>query len=298
MFLLPIRILVTKVGPADRNNASARAQIAIQEGATHQLGRKSNEDKPLVPDDDSQPRSALHVFKNFPARRGECEEEGEWKILGNERRREDATGACTLGMQPAPPTEPRRVHLSTQWLSVTRRGGQVTRRLSPLPVTGHRVDYQPPMLRVPPREGKPHHPQEGPCPVTSPIRPYCQSTSLPPSYASIVTRSRSNKMKNSATHGRWQLVKRRRPSTPERHPINPSMEGRCCRCLARDHQARTCREPVWCRLYHQAGHRQYACPRAKREATSPEPPQRATSGLYACLIGEIIDAYLTWTQIV
>ena len=103
---------------------------------------------------------------------------------------------------------------------------------------------------------------------------------------------------DSDTHDGWQQVKRRRRPSPERRPVNPRMEGRCYHCLARDHRAQTCREPVRCRLCRQTGHRQSACPLSKREVASPEPTQRAPSGLYACLVGEIIDAEPTLSQIV
>ena len=75
------------------------------------------------------------------------------------------------------------------------------------------------------------------------------------------------------------------------------MEGRCFRCLAGDHRAQTCREPIRCRLCRQAGHRQYACPQNKRNDARPMPLERTPSGLYACLVGEIIDADPTWMQI-
>ena len=67
-------------------------------------------------------------------------------------------------------------------------------------------------------------------------------------------------MNDSAAHGRWQLVKKCRRPTPERRLVNPSMEGCCYCCLARDRRAQMCWEPVRCRLCRQAGHGQCACP--------------------------------------
>ena len=191
-------------------------------------------------------RSDLHFFRNFSGRRGACEEGGEQKLPGNGRRREKTAGVCTLGKWTAPPTEPRHVRRPlTQILAVTQRGGWETRRRSPSPITDHRVGQQPPMPRVPPREEKPHHQQEGPQPPTPPNG---APMSLPPSYTDIVARSGSNNRQDLDTHDGWQQVKRQRRPSPERHPVNPSMEGRCYHCLARDHRAQTCREPVWCRL--------------------------------------------------
>ena len=64
----------------------------VSEGReAHRPVSKSNEDKPLVPDDERQPRRARHAYENFPARRGEREEEGKWKIPGNGRRQEIAS---------------------------------------------------------------------------------------------------------------------------------------------------------------------------------------------------------------
>ena len=104
-------------------------------------------------------------------------------------------------------------------------------------------------------------------------------------------------MDKSAAYGGWQRVQSRRRPTPKRRPFIPSMDGCCYRCLAWDHQEQMCLKPAWCRLYCQAWHRVHACPRATRAASRLEPPQRAPRGLFACHVGEIIDADSTWTQI-
>ena len=128
-------------------------------------------------------------------------------------------------------------------------------------------------------------------------QPDGQPTIPPPSYASVVAQSGSDKIKDMDTDGGWEIVKRCLQPIPERSPVNPSMEGRCFRCLAGDHWAQTCQEPIRCRLCRQAGHRQYACPKNKRNDARPTPPERTPSGLYACLVEEIIDADSTWMQI-
>ena len=87
-----------------------------------------------------------------------------------------------------------------------------------------------------------------------PTPPNDQSTNHKPSYAEVVACDVGEKLDKTTTNGGWQYVHRRRRPTTERRPINPSMEGRCYRCLARGHQAQSCREPVRCRLCHQAGH--------------------------------------------
>ena len=125
-------------------------------------------------------------------------------------------------------------------------------------------------------------------------QPDGQQTIPPQSYSSVVARSGSNKTNDLATDGGWKLVQKRRHPIPERSPVNPSMEGRCYRCLARDHQAQSCREPIRCRLCRQTGHRQYACPKNSRKAARPKMSEQTRSGLYPCLVGEVIDADPTW----
>ena len=196
---------------------------------------------------------------------------GEARDEGNGRRK-NAARVDTLRTQTAPSIEPRRVQ--------TQSG------------------LQPVMPRDPPREENSHHQREVPRHASPPSLPNSEPTSSPPTYADIVARNEGVSRQDSDTHDSWQQVKRRRCPSPERRPANPRMEGRCYRCLARDHRAQTFREPVRCRLCRQTGHRQYACPLSKREAASLEPTQRTPSGLYACLVGEIIDAEPTLSQIV
>ena len=147
------------------------------------------------------------------------------------------------------------------------------------------------------REGQLHHSMEGGHPTHMPHPPNDQPTNHKPSYAEVAACGIGAKLDKTTTHGGWQHVHRRRRPTSERRPINPSMKGRCYRCLARGHQAQLCREPVQCRLCRQARHRQYACPHDSREATHPKPLQRAPHGLYACLVGEITHTEPNWTQI-
>ena len=150
-------------------------------------------------------------------------------------------------MRPAPSTETRRRdHPSTLLHPVARREDRPTRRRPLSPIIDHRTGHQPPM----------------PTPNATSPRKKSQSNGQPTIPLPVL-----------ATDGRWKLVKRHRHSTTERSPVNPSMEGRCYHCLARDHQAQTCQEPVLCRLCRQAGHRQYACPRTMRKAACPEPPE-------------------------
>ena len=203
-----------------------------------------------------------------------------------------------LGLPRHAPIEPRRVHRPpTQLISDIRRGGRKTRQRSRVPAKDHVSGQQPPILCDPPREDMIHQ-REGPRPATQSTMPNGAQMSPPPTYADIVARNVSDIRQDSDTHDGWQQVKRRRRPSPKRRPVNPSMEGRCFRCLARDHRAQVCREPVRCRLCRQTGHRQYDCSLSKQEAACPEPTQRAPSGLYACLVGEIIDADPTQAQIV
>ena len=75
--------------------------------------------------------------------------------------------------------------------------------------------------------------------------------------------------------------------------MDPRQEGRCFCCLARGHVARSCREPVKCRVCRQGGHRQASCP---YKTTPPSAP--ASTGLYACLVGELRDTDPQWQQII
>ena len=85
-------------------------------------------------------------------------------------------------------------------------------------------------------------------------------------------------------------------NSPPRHPyirpVDPLKEGRCLRCLARGHMARDCREPIKCRLCRHGGHCQANCPLQRRQEVDP-----ASTGLYACLVGECSRAYVAWTQL-
>ena len=215
------------------------------------------------------PRQEVRFRDAIPSRIGRRSPQGDNQHLAVRR---------SLPHQPSLGDAPTPLRCVVQLLD---EGGQATRRRWPSPATDCRAGHQSPTSRVPPREEKPH-PQEGARPVSSTISPDGQLMIHLPSYASVVAQSASEKMNDSAAHGRWQLVKRRRHPTPERRPVNPNMERRCYLCLARDHRAQTCRESVRCR---QAGHQQYVCPRATQEDARPEPPQRAPSGLYAFLVG-------------
>ena len=85
-----------------------------------------------------------------------------------------------------------------------------------------------------------------------------------------------------------QVVKRGRPSDADRpsvrtyetqgpRPVDPYQEGRCLRCLGRDHMIKTCQEPVKCRLCLQGGHRQFSCP---LKTTASPLPSSATPGFF------------------
>ena len=95
------------------------------------------------------------------------------------------------------------------------------------PTTNHLVGHQPPT----------------PTPSTTSLRkksqPDGQQTIPLPSYTSVVARSGRDKTNDLATNSGWKLVQRQRHPKPERSPVNPSMQGRCYRCLAQDHQAQT-----------------------------------------------------------
>ena len=98
--------------------------------------------------------------------------------------------------------------------------------------------------------------------------------------------------------GEWATQGRRRrvggPNTNTgRRPVDPRLEGRCLRCMARDHTIMTCREPIKCRLCLQGGYRQASCPLQVTTSSLP-----ATRGLYACLVGEIRTADLEWSHII
>ena len=92
-----------------------------------------------------------------------------------------------------------------------------------------------------------------------------------------------------ATQGRRQRVSRLNTG---RCPVNPCQEGRCLRCLARDHMIKACRAPMKCRLCLQGGQHQVSCP-----VKSPVSPSSAATGLYTCLVGEIQDADQAWSHI-
>ena len=78
-----------------------------------------------------------------------------------------------------------------------------------------------------------------------------------------------------------------------RRPVDPRYEGRCLRCLVRDHTIMTCREPMKCRLCLQGGHCPASCPMKVTALSLP-----AARGLYACLVGEIRAADSEWSHIV
>ena len=83
----------------------------------------------------------------------------------------------------------------------------------------------------------------------------------------------------------------RRPRTLRR-PVDPRKEGRCFRCLARDHLARECRDPIKCRLCRQGGHRQAFCPLQQHSRTQP-----INTGLQACLVGEPREIDPQWAHV-
>ena len=71
----------------------------------------------------------------------------------------------------------------------------------------------------------------------------------PATYAQVVTRYTTGDAKSDVDG--WTIVRstqntRRPPSS--RRPVDPRQEGRCYCCLARGHVARSCREPVKCRI--------------------------------------------------
>ena len=252
-------------------------------------------------------RRALH--SKLSTRSRENKEKGRGKETGA-RQPEVISGAARLGNasrkvsdahhadravqdytrartgEPSLPTQPRQGASPTLPGIIPRRADDLTRCRPRSPVTDHQVGQQPPTPAPSAISSRKKSQVDG------------QATIPLPSYASVVARRGNDKIKDVAKDDEWKLVQRRRHPTTERSPVNPSMEGRCYRCQARDHKAQTCREPVRCRLCRQNGHRQYACPRNTRKDARPEPPERTPSGLYACLVGEVIDADPTWTQIV
>ena len=74
--------------------------------------------------------------------------------------------------------------------------------------------------------------------------------------------------------------------------MDPRKEGRCFRCLARDHLARECRDPIKCHLCRQGGHRQAFCPLQQHSRTQP-----INTGLLACLVGETRETDPQWAQV-
>ena len=116
----------------------------------------------------------------------------------------------------------------------------------------------------------------------------------PATYAQVVTRNKTGDATLDVDG--WRSVRRtqntRRPPSLRR-PMDLRQEGRCYRCLARRHVARSCREPVKCRVCWQGGHRQASCP---HQTTLPSAP--ASTGLYACLVGELRDADPEWQHII
>ena len=110
----------------------------------------------------------------------------------------------------------------------------------------------------------------------------------------MVTRGRSGETEREDDG--WKTVRRSRnkgrPPT-HRRPVDPRQDGRCFRCLARGHAAHSCREPIKCRLCRQGGYRQASCQLPMPPSTEP-----ATTGLFACLVGELRDADPQWTHII
>ena len=82
--------------------------------------------------------------------------------------------------------------------------------------------------------------------------------------------------KTRTTQDEWTT---RRQNHTSRRPVDPRKDGRCFRCLARDHIARDCRDPIKCHLCQKCGHRRASCPLQLH--TSAQPPS-----LGACLVGE------------
>ena len=145
----------------------------------------------------------------------------------------------------------------------------------------HRQRYH-----LPPRSSIPH-----------PLHSDTDSSTIdhrPATYAQVVTRNTIGDAKSDADV--WTTVRRtqntRRPPSLKR-PVDPRQEGRCYRCLARGHVARSCREPVKCRICWQGGHCQASCPHQTNLPSAP-----ASTGLYACLVGELREADLQWQQII
>ena len=113
-------------------------------------------------------------------------------------------------------------------------------------------------------------------------------------YAQAVTRGCNGETEREDDG--WKTVRRsRNKGRPPTHlrPMDPRQDGRCFRCLARGHAAHSCREPIKCRLCRQGGHRQASCPLQMPPSTEP-----ATTGLFACLVGELRDADPQWTHII
>ena len=106
---------------------------------------------------------------------------------------------------------------------------------------------------LPPRS-TPLHPQHSDTDSSTTDRRYA-------TYAQAVTRNLTGAATTEADG--WTTVQRPqsagRPPT-HRRPVDLRQEGRCFRCLARGHVARSCREPIKCRVCRQGGHRQASCP--------------------------------------
>ena len=232
-------------------------------------------------------RRALH--NKLSTRSRENKAKGRWKYTGRRqpevfsgaarqgranRRVPDAHHAdravqdCTRARtgESSLPTQPRQGASPTLPGIIPRRADDLTRCRLRSPATDHQAGQQPPTPAPSAISSRKKKQVDG------------QATIPPSSYASVVAQRGNDKIEDVAMDGGWKLVQRRRYPTTERSPINPSMEGRCYRCLAWDQQAQTCREPVRCRLCRQNGHRQYACPRKMRKDARPEPPEQTPSG--------------------
>jgi hypothetical protein len=65
----------------------------------------------------------------------------------------------------------------------------------------------------------------------------------------------------------------RRPPTAARWAFHRATEGRCFKCLARDHRAASCRDPVRCLRCRRSGHRAAQCRATEsRQFCAPPPP--------------------------
>ena len=104
-------------------------------------------------------------------------------------------------------------------------------------------------------------------------------------YAQAVARGQTDKTRT--TQDEWMT---RRHNHKSRRQVDPRKDGRCFRCLAREHIARDCRDPIKYHLCQKGGHRQASCPLQLH--TPAKPPSLA-----ACLVGESREIDPQWAHI-